>query len=273
MGDWLEGETHCCRDRSRRLASRGTKRLFHDAARDLETTTIGRDDLYLGVSRHDVRTTRRRRRANSNWPPFEFAAGLHLGDGYRATPALPSPSPLLPHFPHQLALEPPTPFSSPLDAVPRRYGKRAYPSPPKQVDFPPSRAFQSVFCRLEVCVVTPFSVFLSFCEQRGTEKNRGIERIYKVSSSKLTFALYASLSRRSFSPSSPLPFPPYPTPPLRLRFSRVSNRFALAPLSYCATRASLPLPFLSLPIMKYLHVNVGHVSGRANNVSRAKTCG
>lgn len=31
------------------------------------------------------RATRRRRRANSDWPPFEFAAGLHLGDGYRTT--------------------------------------------------------------------------------------------------------------------------------------------------------------------------------------------
>lgn len=39
--------------------------------------------------------TRRIRRANSNWPPFEFAAGLHLDDGYRATRV----PPLLSHLP------------------------------------------------------------------------------------------------------------------------------------------------------------------------------
>lgn len=58
--------------------------------------------IFTSISQHDIPATRRRRRANSNWPPFEFAAGLHLDDGYRATRV----SPLL--------LDPPLPSCSNL---------------------------------------------------------------------------------------------------------------------------------------------------------------
>lgn len=123
-----------------------------------------RTRLYLGISGHDTPVTRRIRRANSNWPPFEFAAGLHLDDGYRATrvpplfsrispPPLvlqPPPSSSLPPLPPSL---PPHPVHASLGLVLRcRMGNAV--SPPKRVSCPPSRAFQSVFCHLEVCVVT-----------------------------------------------------------------------------------------------------------------------
>lgn len=47
------------------------------SAQELDVTSIP-------VARSEP-ATRHRRRANSDWPPFEFAAGLHLGDGYRTT--------------------------------------------------------------------------------------------------------------------------------------------------------------------------------------------
>lgn len=144
--------------------------------------------------------TRRIRRANSNWPPFEFAAGLHLDDGYRATrvpPPPPSPS-LLSHLPTTARASTSllSPSAAPLFTSPLpcsfcpvhaslrlvlrcRMGNAV--SPPKRVSCPPSRAFQSIFCHLEVCVVTR-SRLRSRCfpfgstgvrEEREKEKKRG----------------------------------------------------------------------------------------------------
>lgn len=149
--------------------------------------------------------TRRIRRANSNWPPFEFAAGLHLDDGYRATRVPPllshlpttarastPPTPASPHTP-----SPPSPFSLPLAVhaslrlvLRCRMGNAV--SPPKRVSCPPSRAFQSVFCHLEVCVVTRSRLFALGVSPSGVRKGkRKRERIKKVwSSNKLIFVRY-----------------------------------------------------------------------------------
>lgn len=124
-----------------------------------------------------IPVTRRIRRANTNWPPFEFAAGLHLDDGYRATRV----PPLLSHLPTTARASTPPPSPTPLPAPsfplppsPRpvhaslqcsvlrcRMGNAV--SPPKRVSCPPSRAFQSVFCHLEVCVVTRSRLFALGC--------------------------------------------------------------------------------------------------------------
>lgn len=149
-----------------------------------------RTRLYLGISRHDTPVTRRIRRANSNWPPFEFAAGLHLDDGYRAT-RVPPPLPLLSHLP-TTARASTFPFPFPLPSIPPhpvhasslrlvlrcRMGNAV--SPPKRASCPPSRASQSVFCHLEVCVVTRSrlrSLCFPFGSKTGGKRKREEERI------------------------------------------------------------------------------------------------
>lgn len=210
--------------------------------------------------------TRRIRRANSNWPPFEFAAGLHLDDGYRATRVPPSPaSPsLLSHLPTtaraSTSLLSPSPaplFTSPLPCsfcpvhaslrlvLRCRMGNAV--SPPKRVSCPPSRAFQSIFCHLEVCVVTR-SRLRSRCfpfGSTGRKRKREEERIKSlVEQQTYICPVHRYPVTRSCSVLSP------PSPP-RLHFSRVSNRFALAPLSYCEPLEGLPsllFPLFSLRV-------------------------
>lgn len=120
-------------------------------------------------------------------------------------------------------------------------------SPPKRVSCPPSRAFQSIFCHLEVCVVTR-SRLRSRCfpfGSTGGKRKREEERIKSlVEQQTYICPVHRYPVTRSCSVLSP------PSPP-RLHFSRVSNRFALAPLSYCEPLEGLPsllFPLFSLRV-------------------------
>ena len=231
------------------------------------------DDLYLDIStrytRDATQTTREQQLAAFRIRGW-FAPRRRLSRDTSIPSSLGSPTTLL--------LEPPTLRT--LLSTCSRAARKTVP-PPKQVDFPPSRAFQSVFCRLEVCVVIRFrllSVYLSF-ESMENEKKSREERIKSRPATNL-YLYDAPLSYHFFVLSRPQP--------CRTLFSRVPNRFALAPLRYCTARggrldflslsSSLSLSFSPLSLtpgacMKYLHVNVGHVSNHTNNVSRTTSTG
>lgn len=147
--------------------------------------------------------TRRIRRANTNWPPFEFAAGLHLDDGYRATRV----PPLLSHLPTtaraSTPLLPPSPFPSPSArfssvlgvAVP--HGKCRIPTKTGKL---PSLACFSVgllpprgvrcysFSSLRSRRVSPSSGVHG--KERGKERKREDKKKKVWSSNKLIFVRY-----------------------------------------------------------------------------------
>lgn len=232
--------------------------------------------------------TRRIRRANTNWPPFEFAAGLHLDDGYRATRVPPllshlpttarASTPPLPHAPPR-SLLPPSPFPSPSArfssvlgvAVP--HGKCRIPTKTGKL---PSLACFSVgllpprgvrcysFSSLRSRV---FPLRRESTERKEEKRGRGrIKKKSLVEQQTYICPVHRYPVTRSCSVlSSPSP----PSPPPRLHFSRVSNRFALANLQVIANRHSkaalgvpsfhfLPSSFPARVRAKYLHVNVGH---------------
>lgn len=161
--------------------------------------------LYLGISvtrdaRDATHTTReqqlaafrirgwfapRRRLSRDTSTPSSLASPHHRSCFNPPTPASPHPP------------SPPSPFSLPLAVhaslrlvLRCRMGNAV--SPPKRVSCPPSRAFQSVFCHLEVCVVTRSRLFALGVSPSGVRKGkRKRERIKKVwSSNKLIFVRY-----------------------------------------------------------------------------------
>lgn len=99
----------------------------------------------------------RRRLSRDTSTPSSLASPHHRS---RFNPP-PSPTPLpAPSFP----LPPsPRPVHASLQCSVLRCRMGNAVSPPKRVSCPPSRAFQSVFCHLEVCVVTRSRLFALGC--------------------------------------------------------------------------------------------------------------
>lgn len=188
----------------------------------------------------------RRRLSRDTSPPSPASPSLlsHLPTTARASTSLLSPSPA-PLFTSPLPCSF-CPVHASLRLVLRcRMGNAV--SPPKRVSCPPSRAFQSIFCHLEVCVVTR-SRLRSRCfpfGSTGGKRKREEERIKSLVEQQ---TYICPVHRYPVTRSCSVLSPPSPS---RLHFSRVSNRFALAPLSYCEPLEGLPsllFPLFSLRV-------------------------